>query len=117
MDEKRLKKVLNEIKDELDLDYALQKGFVSPTCTVTILDKLYGSNSKGIYVRWFGKDQEQPSIAQLDKLYINHDLGNENSDFRKTEIVKILSKYYDVFWDYSDKKSILIKEKGESKDA
>ena len=53
----------------------------------------------------------------MDKLYINHDFGSENSDFRKTKIVNILSKYYDVDWNSSDKKSILIKEKGESKDA
>lgn len=117
MDEKRLKKVLIEIKNTLGLDYALHKGFVSPTCTIKKLDELYGDNSIGIYVRWFGKDQEQPQIKYMDKLYINHDFGSENSDFRKSEIVNILSKYYDVDWDYSDKKSILIKEKGESKDA
>ena len=117
MDEKRLKKVLIEIKNGLGLDYALHKGFVSPTCTTKKLDVLYGDNSIGIYVRWFGKDQEQPQIRYMDKLYINHDFGSENSDFRKTKIVNILSKYYDVDWNYSDKKSILIKEKGESKDA
>ena len=80
MDEKRLNKVLNEIQKGLGLDYALHKGFVSPTCTAKKLNELYGDNSIGIYVRWFGKDQEQPPIKQLDKLYINHDLGNGNNN-------------------------------------
>jgi len=117
MDEKRLRNVLNEVKDGLGLDYALHKGFMCPTCTMKKLDELYGENATGIYVRWFGKYQEQPSIKQLDKLYINHDLGKEKIEFRKFEIVKILSKYYDIVWDCSDIQSILIKEKGESKNA
>jgi len=110
-----LKKALNEVKSKLELDYALNKGFICPTCTTNKLDEMYGENATGIYVRWFGKDQEQPPIKKLDKLYLNHDLGKENCEFRKTEIVKILSKYYDVVWNYSDDRSILIKEKGENK--
>ena len=77
MDEKRLKKVIKEVKDVLGLDYALHKGYASPICTAKKLDELFGDNSIGIYVRWFGKDQDQPPIKQLDKLYINHDLGSK----------------------------------------
>ena len=105
----------HKFKSHSIVDLMKCKGYASPTCTAKKLDELFGDNSTGIYVRWFGKDQEQPPIKQLDKLYINHDLGSESSEFRKSEIVKILSEYYDVDWDYSDKKSILIKEKGESK--
>ena len=99
------------------MDYAISKGFCCPSCTTKKLEKEYGENAKGIYVRWFGKNQEQSSRGQLDQLYINHDFGTENYEYRKEEIVVILSKYYDVVWDYSNKKTILIKEKGGSKDA
>jgi archaellin len=117
MDMKLLNKALKEVKEKLKLDYALNKGFMCPTCSTKMINETYGEQAIGIYVRWFGKDQEQPPIKQLNKLYINHDLGKENCDFRKTEIVKILSKYYDVVWDYSDEQSIQIIEKGESKNA
>jgi len=117
MDEKRLRKVINEVKDRLGLDYALHKGFMCPSCTTKMINETYGEQAKGIYVRWFGKDQEQPPIKQLDKIYINHDLGKENCEFKKTELVKILFEYYDVVWNFSDIHSILVKEKGGSKDA
>ena len=111
MDIKLLKKVLREVKHGLDLDYALSEGYMCPTCTTKMLCETYGENAIGIYVRWFGKDQEQLPIKQLDKLYINHDLGKEDSEFKQNKIVKILKKYYFVDWDCSDKKTILIKEK------
>lgn len=111
MNIKLLDKVLKEIKILLNLDYALIKGFMSPTCTTRMLKETYGITSQGIYVRWFGKDQEQPPIKQLDKLYINHNLGKEDIEYKQNEIVKILKKYYSVDWDCSDEKTILIKEK------
>jgi len=111
MDIKLLNRTLKEIKKELNLDYALIKGFMSPTCTTKMLNETYGKNAIGIYVRWFGENQEQPPIKKLDRLYINHDLGKENIEFKQNEIVNILNKYYSVDWDYSDEKTILIKEK------
>jgi len=113
MDTKLLKKVLREVKRSLDLDYALSEGYMCPTSTTKMLGEAYGENAIGIYVRWFGKNQEQPPIKKLDRLYINHDLGKEDSDFKHREIVNILKKYYSVDWDYSNKKTILIKEKEE----
>jgi len=111
MDTKLLNKVLKEIKKELNLDYALIKGFMSPTCTTKMLNETYGKNAIGIYVRWFGENQEQPPIKKLDRLYINHDLGKENSELKHREIINILKKYYLVDWDCSNEKTILIKEK------
>lgn len=111
MNIKLLNKVLKEIKIQLNLDYALIKGFMSPTCTTKMLEETYGTTSEGIYVRWFGENQEQPPIKKLDRLYINHDLGKEDSDFKHREIVNILNEYYSVDWDYSNEKTILIKEK------
>lgn len=115
MDTKLLRKALKEVKVRLGLDYALYKGFVCPTSTTKMIKDTYGENAIGIYVRWFGKDQEQPPIEQLNQVYINHDFGNENNEYRKAEIVKILSKFYDVDWDCSDEKTIKVKEKGDSK--
>lgn len=106
-----LDKTLKEIKKRLNLDYALNKGFMCPSCTTKMIDDTFGTNAIGIYVRWFGEAQEQPPIKQLNKLYINHDLGKEDIEFRKTEIVKILSKFYLVKWDSSMGKTILITEK------
>lgn len=117
MDIRLLNKVLKEIKVKLNLDYALNKGFMCPTCTTKMINETYGEQATGIYVRWFGKDQEQPPIKQLDKIYINQNLGIENCEYRKTELVKILFEYYDVVWNFSDDHSILVKEKGGSKDA
>lgn len=111
MDIKLLNRTIKEIKKELNLDYALIKGFTSPTCTTKIIDETYGINSIGIYVRWFGKDQEQPPIKKLDRLYINHDLGKIDIDFKHRKIINILNKYYSVDWDYSNEKTILIREK------
>lgn len=111
MDIKLLKKVLREVKQSLDLDYALSEGYMCATCTTKMLVESYGENAIGIYVRWFGKNQEQPPIKQLDRLYINHELGKEDSDFKHREIVNILKKYYSVDWDYSNEKTILLKEK------
>ncbi|MBU0996927.1 MAG: hypothetical protein KKE16_02665 [Firmicutes bacterium] len=111
MNTKLLNKTLKEIKERLKLDYALNKGFVCPSCTIKMIEETYGLNAIGIYVRWFGEDQDQLPIAQLDKLYINHDFGKEESKFTQIEIVRILEKYYLVDWDYSDEKTILIKEK------
>jgi hypothetical protein len=108
---KLLNKTLKEVKEKLKLDYALNKGFMCPTCTTKMINETYGEQSIGIYIRWFGKDQEQPPIKQLDKIYINHDLEKGESEPRKTELVKILSKYYGVVWNYSDDQSILIIEK------
>jgi len=111
MDKKVLSKALKEIKAKLNLDYALNKGFMSPTCTTKMLEKTYGNDARGIYVRWFGEDQDQLPISQLDKLYINHDFGKEESVFIRRDIFKILEKYYSVEWDYSDELTILIKER------
>ena len=111
MDIRLLNKALREIKVKLSLDYALNKGFMSPSCTTKMLEETYGIGASGIYVRWFSEDQGQPPIINLQKLYINHDLDKENYEFRKTEIVKILSKYYMVKWDSSMGKTILITEK------
>lgn len=115
MDEKVLNKVLKEIKEKLELDYALNKGFMSPSCTTKMLDKTYRIDSIGIYVRWFGDDQDQLPISQLDRLYINHDFGKEEDKRGHKEIVEILEKYYLVEWDYSDEKTILIKERENKK--
>lgn len=117
MDTRLLNKTLEEIKDRMKIDYSLNKGFMCPTCTTKMIYETYGENAVGIYVRWFGKNQEQPPIRQLDRVFINHDLGKENCESRKTELVKILSKYYNVVWNYSDDQSILIIEKGDSKNA
>lgn len=114
MDTRLLNKVFKKIKNQLKLDYAFNEGFMCPTCTIKMIHETYGENAVGIYVRWFGKDQEQPPIKQLDRVYINHDLGNENCESKKTELVKILSKYYRVVWNFSDNQSILIIEKGDS---
>ena len=111
MDSKLLKKALREVKQSLNLDYVLSKGYMSPTCTSKMLIETYGETAIGIYVRWFGKDQEQPPIKDLDRLYINHDLGKENSELKHREIINILKKYYLVDWDCSNEKTILIKEK------
>lgn len=111
MDNKLLKKVLEEIKHSIALDYALSEGYMSPSCTMKMIDETYGINAIGIYVRWFGKNQEQPPIKKLDRLYINHDLGKEDSELKQREIVNILKKYYSVDWDYSNEKTILIKER------
>ncbi|MGS0972752.1 MAG: hypothetical protein ACVCEJ_05920 [Candidatus Izemoplasmataceae bacterium] len=111
MDIKLLKKSLSDVKRSLNLDYALSEGYMSPTCTTTMLVETYGDNAIGIYVRWFGKDQEQPPIKQLDRLYINHDLGKVDSELKQREIANILKKYYSVDWDYSNEKTILIKER------
>jgi len=117
MDVKRLKKVLKEIKDALGFDYALHKGFCCTSCTNRILCEKYGDNSIGIWVKHFDGDQGEPPISELDKLYIEYDLGNDNVEYKKIEVFNILSKYYNVDWDYSDKKCILIKEKVESEKA
>ena len=53
MKTKRLKKALTEIKDKLCLDYALNQGFMSPTCTMKKIDDLYDENAIGIYIRYF----------------------------------------------------------------
>lgn len=111
MDTKLLNKVLKEIKKELNLDYALLKGFMSPTCTTKMLCETYGENAIGIYVRWFGEDQDQPPIKKLDRLYINHDLGKIDIEYKQRKITNILNKYYSTVWDYSNEKTILIKEK------
>ncbi|QWB95719.1 hypothetical protein KHQ89_07230 [Mycoplasmatota bacterium] len=111
MNSRLLNKVLNEIKVNLNLDYALNKGFMSPTCTSKMLEEIYGNNASGIYVRWFGKNQEQPPIKNLHEVYINHDLDKKNYEFRKRKIINILSKYYIVKWNGSIKNTILIKEK------
>lgn len=111
MDIKLLIRTLKEIKKELNLDYALIKGFMSPTCTTKMLNETYGKNAIGIYVRWFGENQEQPPIKKLDRLYINHDLGKKDIDFKHRKIVNILNEYYSVDWDYSNEKTILIREK------
>ncbi len=58
MDIKLLNKALKEIKTKLNLDYALNKGFICPSTTMKMLDETYGINARGIYVRWFGSDQE-----------------------------------------------------------
>jgi hypothetical protein len=115
MNQKVLNKVLKEIKVKLNLDYALNKGFMSPSCTTKMLEKTYGIYAIGIYVRWFGDDQDQLPISQLDKLYINHDFGKDEDKLRQKEIVEILEKYYFVEWDYSDEKTILIKERERKK--
>ena len=111
MNIKLLDKVLKEIKIQLNLDYALIKGFMSPTCTTKMLSETYGENAIGIYVRWFGENQEQPPIKKLDRLYINHDLGKKDIESKQRAIANILNKYYSVDWDYSNEKTILIKEK------
>lgn len=115
MDTNLLNKVLKEIKNQLKLDYALNKGFICPSCTTKMIEETYGLNATGIYVRWFGEDQDQLSITQFDKLYINHDFGNERDKNRGKEVIEILEKYYIVDWDCSDKKTILIVEKEKSK--
>ncbi|MGD9761863.1 MAG: hypothetical protein AB7U52_05500 [Candidatus Izemoplasmatales bacterium] len=111
MDTKLLINVLKEIKQKLKLDYALNKGYVSPSCTIKMIEDTYGLDAIGIYVRWFGIDQEQLPIAKLDKLYINHDFGDEENTYRHKGVVKLLEKYYLVDWDYSNKSTIVIKEK------
>ena len=111
MNRKLLNKALKEIKIHLSLNYAANKGFVCPSTTMQIWNETYGINACGIYVRWFGKDQEQPPIKNLHQLYINHDLGIENYDLKKAEIIRILSKYFIVKWDGSKRKTILIIEK------
>jgi hypothetical protein len=111
LDIRLLNKALKEIKVKLNLDYALNKGFMSPSCTTKMLEETFGMGASGIYVRWFGEDQEQPPIINLHKLYINHDLGKEDIEFKNSEIIKILNKYYSVHWDYSNEKTILITEK------
>jgi len=115
MNIKLLNKVLKEIKNQLKLDYALNKGFMCPSCTTKIINETYGLSAKGIYVRWFGKEQDQLPIAKLDRLYINHDFGDEENNYRYKEVVKILEKYYLVDWAHSNKRTILIKEKEKMK--
>lgn len=110
-----LNKVLKEIKSQLKLDYALNKGFMCPSCTTKMIDETYGSSAIGVYIRWFGKDQDQLPISKLDRLYINHDFGEQENNYRYEEVVKILEKYYIVDWDYSIKSTILIKEKEKMK--
>ena len=39
MKKKLLNKALEEIKVHLNLDYSLNKGFISPTCTTKMLDE------------------------------------------------------------------------------
>ncbi|MDZ4196721.1 MAG: hypothetical protein U1C51_05650 [Candidatus Izemoplasmatales bacterium] len=95
----------------MKLDYALNKGFMCPSYTTKLIGDTFGSNAIGIYIRWFGEAQEQLPIKQLNKLYINHDLGKEDIELKNSEIIKILNKYYSVLWDYSNEKTILIKEK------
>ncbi len=109
MDVELLKKVLREVKHKLSLDYAFSKGFMSPSCTTKMLDETYGENAIGIYARWFGENQEQPPLKQLDKVYINHNLGEER-EFIGRKLVEILREYYSVEWDCSNEKTILIKE-------
>ena len=58
MDIKLLERALKEVKHSLDLDYALSEGYMCPTCTTKMLVESYGENASGIYVRWFGKNQE-----------------------------------------------------------
>ena len=111
MDTKLLNKTLKEIKKRLKLDYALNKGFMCPSCTTKMIDDTFGTNAIGIYIRWFGEAQEQLPIKKLNKLYINHDLGKEDIEFKNSEIIKILNKYYLVKWDSSMGKTILITEK------
>jgi len=110
MDRKKLKKVLDEVKDKLKLDYALCRGFMCPSSTARILRENYGETSTGIYVRWFGKAQEQQPLKGLSKVFINHDLGKD-FESKRIEIMLILSKNYDVMWDGSLNKTIRIKEK------
>ena len=106
MDKKKLNKALKEVKEKANLDYALSRGYYSPTPTNKMISETYGENAIGIFVRWFGKDQEQRPISEIDELYINHDFDENTPASIKKLVFETLPKYYFVDWDYTSCKTI-----------
>lgn len=110
MNTKKLNQSFKEIKETLKLDYALNRGFYAPTPTLKRIIEMYGKQAQGIYVRWFGKEQEQPPLKDLKEAYIFHDLNKIHFDSSKQILIEILKKYFMVEWNLSMDKSIKIKD-------
>jgi len=50
MKTKYLNRSLKEIKDQVPLDYALNRGYYSSSYMIKVLMETYGENANGIYV-------------------------------------------------------------------
>ena len=109
MTRQKIKFIFNEIKREAKLDFALTKGYCCQTCTWADIENEYGQESKGIWLKWFDKGANRTKWNDSDMQYIAHDLNEK----QKNIVYDILQQYFDVEWDKSDNKAIIIYNKGE----
>lgn len=109
MTRQKLRFIFNKIKKEAELDFALTKGYCCGTCTWAEIENEYGKNSKGIWLKWYDKGMNKTKWADEKTLYVAHDLTNKQKDI----VYNILSHYFNIDWDKSDDRAIILTEKGE----
>lgn len=111
MDVKKLKKVFIELKQAAALDFAITSPDTLGDCQSCVwcsIAEKYGEKSRGVWVKHWrhGMNKGKP-LADLEKIYIAHDLTDEQS----AEVLRILAKYYELeSATFAHNKSIIISE-------
>lgn len=91
MQKEKLEKTFAEIKESLNLDYAITNTDDWGDCASCVNDEIanaYGVNSKGIFLKhWMEGMNKGPSIEKLRKIVIGHDITQEQGE-KVIEILK-----------------------------